>query len=79
MDKAPGLWQYCWDLVKSEVMGFSAEFYKIGTFERNLNATFMALIPKKGRCKDLKDFKSISLVGGYTTLEKVLGNKLKRY
>ena len=49
--------------MKSEVMDFSAEFYKIGTFERNLKCHFHGVNPKKGRCKDLKDFKSISLVG----------------
>ncbi|RVW47479.1 hypothetical protein CK203_086510 [Vitis vinifera] len=38
-------------------------------------STFIALIPKKGRVEDLKDFKSISLVGGlYKILAKVRSN-----
>ena len=36
------------------------------------------LIPKKGGAEDLKDFRSISLVGGlYKWLAKVLANKMK--
>ncbi|KAL6337603.1 hypothetical protein AAG906_037196 [Vitis piasezkii] len=63
-DKAPELdgftlafWQFCWDIVKHEVMGFFAEFHSSGCFERNLNSTFIVLIPKKGGTDDLKDFR----------------------
>lgn len=36
-------------------------------------------MPKKGGAKDLKDFRSISLVGGlYKLLAKVLANRLKK-
>ena len=40
-------WQHCWDFVKLEVMGFLAEFYGLGSFERSLNAPFLVLVPKK--------------------------------
>ena len=39
-------WQYSWDFVKHEVMGFFGEFFGLGSFERSLNATFLALVPK---------------------------------
>ena len=53
-------------------------FHESGSFVRSLNATFLVLIPKKGKAEDLKDFKPISLVGGlYKWLTKVLANRLK--
>ena len=39
-------WQYSWDFVKHEVMGFFGEIFGLGSFERSLNATFLALVPK---------------------------------
>ena len=50
-----------------------------GRFIKNLNATFLFLIPKKEGAKDLKDFRSISLVGDlYKLLVKVLANRIKK-
>ena len=76
-------WQGCWEVVKSEVMGFFGEFYEPGSFERSLNATFLVLVPKKGKrvggAEHLKNFRPISLVRGlYKLLAKVLTNRLKR-
>jgi hypothetical protein len=54
------------------------EFHARGKFEKSLNATFIALIPKKARAEDIKDFCPISLVGGvYKIISKVLPNRLK--
>ncbi|RVX10791.1 LINE-1 retrotransposable element ORF2 protein [Vitis vinifera] len=85
-DKAPGpdgfslaFWQFCWDFVKDEVLGFFKEFYERGKFVRSLNTTFLVLIPKKCGAEDLSDFRPISLVGGlYKLLAKVLANRLKK-
>ena len=71
-------WQHSWGFVKEEVMGFFREFHYHNCFVRSLNATFLILIPKKGGVEDLRDFRSISLVGGlYKWLAKVLANRLK--
>ena len=60
VDKAPGLdgfsmsfWQFSWDFVKIEMMNFFKDFYEFGCFLRNLNSTFLVLIPKEegGRCR----------------------------
>ena len=53
-------------------MNFFKEFHESGHFVQSLNTTFLVLIPKKGEAKDLRDFKSISLVEGlYKWLAKV--------
>ena len=48
-------------------------------FEKSLNASFLALIPKKVDAVEVKDFRPISLVGGiYNIISKVLTNRLRR-
>jgi hypothetical protein len=52
-------------------------FHMQGQFEKSLNATFLALIPKKTRTIGIRDFRPISLVGGiYKIIAKVLANRL---
>jgi hypothetical protein len=85
-DKAPGpdgftmaFFQDCWDVIKSDIMGVLHEFHAHSKFVRSLNATFIALIPKKPGAIDLKDFRPISLVSGiYKIIAKVLANRLRR-
>ncbi|XP_034685730.1 uncharacterized protein LOC117914496 [Vitis riparia] len=84
-DKAPGpdsftmgFWLFCWNIVKSDILGLFREFYLHGTFQRSLNSTFLVFIPKKEGAEDLRDFRLISLVGSmYKLLAKVLTNRLK--
>ena len=72
-------WQFSWEFVKVEVMGFFKEFHERGRFVRSLNSTFLVLIPKKAGAEDLRDFRPISLVRGlYKLLAKVLANRLKK-
>ena len=60
-------------------MGFFKDFFEHNKFVRNLNSTFLVLIPKKENAVDINDFRPISLVGGlYKVLAKVLANRLKR-
>ena len=48
-------------------------------FEKSLNASFLALIPKKVDAVEIKDFRPITLVGGiYKIISKVLANRLRR-
>jgi hypothetical protein len=47
--------------------------------KKSLNATFIALIPKKSGAIELKNFRPIAVVSGvYKIIAKVLNNKLKR-
>ena len=58
-------------------MEFFKDFFEHDRFVRSINATFVVLIPKKGGAEDIKNFRSISLVGSlYQWLAKVLSNRL---
>ncbi|KAF5457277.1 hypothetical protein F2P56_021390, partial [Juglans regia] len=83
-DKAPepdgfsmGFFQTCWDVVKGDVMQVFSEFHTYQKFEKSLNATFIALIPKKHGASLIEDFRPISLVSSvYKIISKVLANRL---
>jgi hypothetical protein len=49
-------------------MAVFAKFHARGKFEKSFNATFVSLIPKKTSAIDVRDFRPISLVGGFTRL-----------
>ena len=54
-------------------------FHTQALFEKSLNASFLALIPKKVDAVEVKDFWPISLVGGiYKIISKVLANWLHK-
>ena len=84
-DKAPGLngfslafFQDCWEVVKGDFMEVFADFHTQGKFMKSINSTFILLIPKIHRAKEIKDFRPISLVGGvYKIIAKVLVNKIR--
>uniref|UniRef100_A0A2N9I574 Reverse transcriptase domain-containing protein n=1 Tax=Fagus sylvatica TaxID=28930 RepID=A0A2N9I574_FAGSY len=86
-EKAPGpdgytiaFYKHCWDIVKLEVLNSLQEFHEHESIKRNLNATFVALIPKKPGVSDVKDFRPICLIGSvYKIRSKILANCLKAY
>ena len=70
--------QHCWHILKSNILAATHEFHTHNQFEKSLNATFIALIPKKSEAREVKDFRPISLVGSvYKMLAKVLANRLR--
>jgi hypothetical protein len=85
-DKVPGpygfsvaFFQTCWEVIKTGSMGVFHDFHASGKFERSLNATFIALIPKKFGSIDLKNFRPVNLVSEvYKIIVKVLANRMRR-
>jgi hypothetical protein len=68
----------CWEVVGDDIMDFFEEFHTHCKFEKSLNATFIALIPKKRDALNIRDFRPISLVGSmYKLLSKVLANRIR--
>ena len=85
-DKAPGpdgfsvaFFQSYWCLLKTDIMNVFHNFHSQAVFEKSLNTTFLALIPKKNDVVDVKDFRPISLVGElYKIIAKVLANQMRK-
>ncbi|WMV54824.1 hypothetical protein MTR67_048209 [Solanum verrucosum] len=68
----------CWEIIKDDVMQTIHNFHQNEVFERSLNATFVALIPKKYGAEELKDFRPISLIGGmYKIIAKLITERMK--
>ena len=53
-------------------MGFFTNFHARGVFEKNLNATFLCLVPQMVGADDIMKFRPISLRSVYEILGKVL-------
>lgn len=67
-----------WMITKEDVVNAVNLFYRQERFEKSLNSTYIALIPKKPGAVQLRDFSPISLIGGcYKILAKVLTERLK--
>ena len=64
--------------MKTDVMNVFHVFHAHAMFEKSLNATFLALIPKKFDVVDVQDFRPISLLGEmYKIIVKVLANRMR--
>ena len=64
--------------MEKDVLAVFEEFFQHCKFEKSLNTTFIALIPKKNDASNIRDFRPISLVGSvYKILSKVLANRLR--
>lgn len=62
-DKAPGpddfimcFFRACWETLREDLMQIIHNFHQNEFLEKSFNATFIALIPKKFKAQELKDF-----------------------
>lgn len=84
-DKAPGpdgfnayFYQSNWDILKDDVIKAVKSFFTSGTLLKQLNHTFLSLIPKLKEASSLGDFRPISCCNvSYKIIAKVLSNRLK--
>jgi len=69
--------QDCWNVIKPDLMRVFLYFHARSNFEKSLNASFIALIPKKAGAIEITDFQPFSLVSEvYTIIAKVLANRM---
>ena len=84
-DKAPSpdgftiaFYLHCWKVVEADLLAIFVDFHYQGELEKSLNASFIALIPKKANASNIRDFRPISLMGSmYKLVSKVLAVRLK--
>lgn len=68
-----------WAIIKDDFCCIVSEFQQWGKLSKEINSTFLRLIPKVLNPMALKDFRPISLVGCiYKLLSKILANRLRR-
>ncbi|KAK2649093.1 hypothetical protein Ddye_016582 [Dipteronia dyeriana] len=68
-----------WGAIKEDVMDFFMKFHN-GSLIKELNYTFIALVPKVPKPTSMGDFRPISLVGSmYKVVAKVLANRIKKF
>lgn len=66
-----------WSSLKTDVMRMMDKFHEHGRLVKGINPSFIVLIPKKEEAAKMKDFRSISLIGGiYKIISKVLAKRL---
>ena len=68
-----------WGLLRVDIMAFMKEFHSRGRLSKSIDASFIALIPKKTGADSIEDFRPISLLGSiYNILAKVLASRLQK-
>ena len=70
--------QFCWEVMREDIMKVFRDFHAGGLFEKSLNTSFISLIPKVPGAINIKDFWLISLVEDiYKIVAKVLANRFR--
>lgn len=66
-------------MLKNDWMKLFDEFFGSGILNKNVNETYLCLIPKKARVTKVADCRSISLVTCvYEVVAKVLAHRLRK-
>ena len=78
-DGFPALfYKHYWDIVGDPVVLATQSFFRDGWLLRNLNQTFISLIPKKPGACNFNQFRSIGLCNVcYKVISKILVNRMR--
>lgn len=84
-DKSPGpdgfigsFFRLIWECIEAEIWEMVEEFTRGGFVLKEINNTFIALVPKKKEWRTFEDFRPISLCNIlYKIISKVIANRLK--
>jgi hypothetical protein len=84
-NKAPGpdgmspiFYKHYWHIIGGDVIEAVRSFFIRGYMLREVNHTFIALIPKTEKAASVNQFRPISLCNViYKTISKILANRLK--
>ena len=72
--------QHFWEVVKSELIWATRDFFRTGKLLRRINKTFISLVPKNSNPLTLLDFRPISLCNTiYKIFAKVLMNRKNKF
>lgn len=76
---SPGFFKNCWDIIGEDFYNAIEEFFRTGKILREINATFITLIPKTINASKVGDFRPISLCNVvYKTITKIMANRIKK-
>ena len=68
-----------WEVIKDEIYDFVLDFFNSGCSARNINVTWVTLIPKVVDPQSIEDYRPISMVGAlYKIISKLLSFRLKK-
>lgn len=74
-----GFFKENWEMVQGDIMKMMDEFHRHGRIVKDMNPTFMVLIPKVSNAASLEDFRPISLIGSaYKIIAKILSKRLAK-
>ena len=86
VDKASGFDGYnfkfireMWDTIKEDIYEFVLEFFVTGASVRDINVTWVTLIPKNENPSSIEEYRPISMVGAlYKIISKILSSRLRK-